>query len=195
VTGASGFAGRAVVPALAAAGCDARAAARGLPAFARPLEAASHGDLGSVDWPRLLDGVDAVVHLAGIAHTGPSVTAAEYDSKRVHESFQRIATESQRLPLPAPTANPEVADPSTVEPGRRLNVAPEAATATHVPPLQQAKARGPGTACCRCLCGIEAWPMATITGRRLQKRDMRGAADAREPDQAIGRCQALPVTP
>ncbi len=32
-----------------------------------------------IDWTPLLDGVDAVVHLAGIAHVGPSVDAAVYD--------------------------------------------------------------------------------------------------------------------
>jgi nucleoside-diphosphate-sugar epimerase len=80
VTGASGFIGRTLVPALVAAGYEVRAASRHLPAFAPPVEAAIHGDLGpDVDWAPLLAGVDFVVHLAGIAHTGPGVPEADYD--------------------------------------------------------------------------------------------------------------------
>jgi nucleoside-diphosphate-sugar epimerase len=80
VTGASGFIGRALVPALVTAGYEVRAAARNEPPFAPPVETASHGDLGAgADWGPLLAGVDFVVHLAGIAHTGPGVPAAQYD--------------------------------------------------------------------------------------------------------------------
>ncbi len=80
VTGASGFIGRALVPALVSAGYEVRAAARGKPPFAPPVEAASHGDLGAgVDWEPLLANVDVIVHLAGIAHTGSGVPAAQYD--------------------------------------------------------------------------------------------------------------------
>jgi UDP-glucose 4-epimerase len=81
VTGASGFVGRAVVPALVAAGYDVRAAVRRGPApFAPPVEVMPHGDLGeAVDWRPLLAGVACVVHLAGIAHTGPGIPAACYD--------------------------------------------------------------------------------------------------------------------
>jgi UDP-glucose 4-epimerase len=80
VTGASGFIGRALVPALVTAGYEVRAAGRSLPAFAPPVEAASHGDLDAgIGWLPLLDGVDFVVHLAGIAHTGRGVPEARYD--------------------------------------------------------------------------------------------------------------------
>jgi UDP-glucose 4-epimerase len=40
---------------------------------------AAHGDLGDVDWGTLVAGVDFVVHLAGIAHTGPGVADVRYD--------------------------------------------------------------------------------------------------------------------
>jgi UDP-glucose 4-epimerase len=73
VTGASGFVGRAVVTALAHDGRAVRAAVRRppQPAFAAGIEVAQHPDLlQSFDWAPLLDGVDQVVHLAGIAHTG-----------------------------------------------------------------------------------------------------------------------------
>ena len=59
VTGASGFIGGAVVPALRAHGHEVRA-----------LDRAATGDLaGSVDWRIHLTGVDAVVHLAALAHS------------------------------------------------------------------------------------------------------------------------------
>jgi UDP-glucose 4-epimerase len=81
VTGASGFIGRALVPALAAAGHDVRAAVRrGLAPFASPVEVATHGDLGAdVDWRPLVASMDFVIHLAGIAHTGPGIAEARYD--------------------------------------------------------------------------------------------------------------------
>jgi nucleoside-diphosphate-sugar epimerase len=84
VTGASGFVGRALVPALVTAGHTVRAASRRAPGFAPPVEAAvhgnlNHGDPGAANWPVLVDGVDFIVHLAGIAHTGPGVPAADYD--------------------------------------------------------------------------------------------------------------------
>lgn len=88
VTGASGFIGCALVPALQSAGHTVRAASRCIPSFAPPVEAVSHGDLRDADrggdWLPLLGGVDAVVHLAGIAHTGPGVSATDYDRVNHH---------------------------------------------------------------------------------------------------------------
>jgi len=72
VTGASGFVGRAVVAALARGGRNVRAAVRQSPnpPFADNVEVMHHADLTAViDWRPLLDGVDQVVHLAGIAHS------------------------------------------------------------------------------------------------------------------------------
>jgi nucleoside-diphosphate-sugar epimerase len=90
VTGASGFVGRAVVATLAARGDEVRAAIRatadaanggaGRPAFAPGVTVVQHGDLGApVDWTRLLAGIDAIVHLAGIAHAGPGIAEERYD--------------------------------------------------------------------------------------------------------------------
>lgn len=58
VTGASGFVGRALCPALAARGHQVVALDRG-----------AIGDMAQFsDWPRVLAGVDAVAHLAALAH-------------------------------------------------------------------------------------------------------------------------------
>jgi len=85
VTGASGFIGRCVVPRLVADGYCVRAAGRraALPevaaAFASDVETVQIGDLQEgVNWRPLLDGVDVVVHLAGIARTD-GIAPAQYD--------------------------------------------------------------------------------------------------------------------
>jgi nucleoside-diphosphate-sugar epimerase len=86
VTGATGFVGRAVVATLAADGEEVRAAVRTgdrnapEPPFPPGITIARHGDLAEpVDWAPLLAGIDAVVHLAGIAHAGPGVAEERYD--------------------------------------------------------------------------------------------------------------------
>src|SRR5262249_1678902 len=48
--------------------------------FPAAIEVAHHGDLATpVDWTPPLTDVDAVVHLAGIAHTGQNIADARYD--------------------------------------------------------------------------------------------------------------------
>lgn len=82
VTGASGFIGRAVITAFGRGEHTLRAAVRRSPqpAFAPGVEVVQHPDLSqSFDWRPLLDRVDAVVHLAGIAHTGPGIAPELYD--------------------------------------------------------------------------------------------------------------------
>jgi UDP-glucose 4-epimerase len=82
ITGASGTIGRPLTHALAAAGYGVRAAMRepGKHAFSAGVEAVRLPDLaGAVDWAPLLSGMDGVVHLAGIAHTGTAFSAALYD--------------------------------------------------------------------------------------------------------------------
>lgn len=90
VTGASGFVGTALVPQLAAAGWQVRAAARNIAALPRGerVEPALLPDLtGPVDWAPLLAGVSHVVHLAGIAHRGGTDVG-------VYDRAIRVATAS-----------------------------------------------------------------------------------------------------
>jgi nucleoside-diphosphate-sugar epimerase len=80
VTGASGFIGSAVVAALARDGYTVRAAVR-RPHLSFPdgVEVVQHPDLAEAfDWQPLLQGIDQVVHLAGIAHSR-GADAATYD--------------------------------------------------------------------------------------------------------------------
>ncbi len=82
VTGASGFIGRAVVTAFAQRGDALRAAVRRPPQPPLPaaIEVVQHADLAQpIDWRPLLDGVDQVVHLAGVAHIGRGVAPELYD--------------------------------------------------------------------------------------------------------------------
>jgi nucleoside-diphosphate-sugar epimerase len=70
ITGASGFIGRAVITAFAKEGYTLRAAVRRPPQPPLPasVEVTQHPDLAQpVDWRPLLDGVEQIVHLAGIA--------------------------------------------------------------------------------------------------------------------------------
>jgi nucleoside-diphosphate-sugar epimerase len=81
VTGASGFIGRALVHDLAAQGNRVRAAMR-TPAdiFSRTVEVVAVSDLARpIEWRPLIRDIDAVVHLAGIAHAGPGIAEEVYD--------------------------------------------------------------------------------------------------------------------
>ena len=94
ITGASGFIGRAVITAFSRGEYTLRAAVRRPPhpAFAPGVEVVRHPDLSqSFDWRPLLDGVDAVVHLAGIAHTGSGVAPELYDRVN-HRATAELAT-------------------------------------------------------------------------------------------------------
>jgi len=71
VTGAAGFIGRPLVAALDGAGYAVRAAVRDRrgQSFPPGVEVAALPDLAApIDWSALVGGMDAVVHLAGIAH-------------------------------------------------------------------------------------------------------------------------------
>ena len=82
LTGASGFVAQALVPALLARGYQLRlplregAACPDLPAGS---DRVAIPDLETADWPEMMGGIDAVIHLAAIAHIGPSVSADAYE--------------------------------------------------------------------------------------------------------------------
>ena len=79
VTGASGFVGPHVVAALLQAGYRLRLAQRSRQPVPAGAEAIVTGDLSApVDWRAALEGVDHVVHMAGLAHAGPGLEEALY---------------------------------------------------------------------------------------------------------------------
>lgn len=76
VTGASGFIGKALVPALVARGHHVRAAARRA-TFVAGVETVELPDITRpLDWSALVEGMDVVIHLAAIAHR-PAVEAID----------------------------------------------------------------------------------------------------------------------
>jgi nucleoside-diphosphate-sugar epimerase len=83
VTGATGFIGRHLVPALYSRGYFVRAGMRDREraSFYPAIERISIGDIGSdtVDWRVCLSGIDVVIHLAAIAHAGSGVPAGAYE--------------------------------------------------------------------------------------------------------------------
>ena len=91
VTGASGFVGNFLLPALRGAGHEVRAASRSR-VEQRGIDYVSAPELGpDADWSRALNGVDVVIHLAGRAHV-PSKNA----NAETEEVYFRINTEGTR---------------------------------------------------------------------------------------------------
>jgi nucleoside-diphosphate-sugar epimerase len=98
VTGASGFIGRPLVPALVSAGYVVRAVTRRPVSFPKAVEAVTIPDLrNSIDWAPILQGVDIIIHLAGMAHG--HVPETEYSDV---DQINRMAT--QQLAQAAKTA-------------------------------------------------------------------------------------------
>lgn len=97
VTGASGFIGRQLLPALLAQGHDAVAASRH-PIQCDQIEWRPAPDLGRrADWSPLLRGIDAVVHLAGMAHVTRAAGTREQLFRRVNvEGTRQLARQSSR---------------------------------------------------------------------------------------------------
>lgn len=94
ITGASGFVGRALTLTLSDAGYSVRAAARDLSAVPSTpaVETVALPDLSQpVDWRPLLANMDAIVHLAGIAHVSKQIPEERYDA------VNRLATKSLAL--------------------------------------------------------------------------------------------------
>lgn len=95
VTGASGFVGSHVLPVLAAHGFELVVASRS-PIHAGDLKWRRAPELGpEADWSPALDGVDAVVHLAGRAHIGREGHGEEDKFRRVNaEGTRRLAQQA-----------------------------------------------------------------------------------------------------
>ena len=98
VTGASGFIGRPLIAAFVQNRYQVRAAVRRPPQPPLPdgVEVVQHADLTQpVDWRPLLEGVDTVIHLAGIAHTGRGSAASLYDHVN-REATERLVSAAAR---------------------------------------------------------------------------------------------------
>jgi nucleoside-diphosphate-sugar epimerase len=94
ITGASGFIGRALTSALSGLGHEVRAAARNMDTVppAPNVQPVALPDLSQpVDWRPLIAGIDAVVHLAALAHVSDDIPDSAYD--RVN----RLATKELAL--------------------------------------------------------------------------------------------------
>jgi nucleoside-diphosphate-sugar epimerase len=95
VTGASGFIGKALIGRLKAADYEIRAAVR-VPQDL-PVETVMVGDIGpDTDWSRALDGVAAIVHLAGLAHIAHPGKNALADFRRINAAgTARLAEQAE----------------------------------------------------------------------------------------------------
>jgi len=100
VTGANGFIGRALCARLAASeNMTVRAAVRrGQGDLPGTCEFVDVGEIdGATEWSAVLQGVDAIVHLAGRAHVASPDTAGPPDFHRVNvEGTRRLAEEATR---------------------------------------------------------------------------------------------------
>ena len=165
VTGASGFIGRPLTAALAQAGYNVRAAVRDRRGrqFPSDVEVAMQPDLANpVFWAPLVAGMDAVVHLAGIAHVGPDVPEAIYDRVNHVATAELVPAaaaagvrrfvfmSSTRAQVGAASAKPlaETATPRPTDAYGRSKLAAEAAVRGASVPytiLRPALVYGPGT--------------------------------------------------
>jgi nucleoside-diphosphate-sugar epimerase len=83
VTGASGFVGRPLVAALLRAGYEVRAVTHSHVSFPDSVEVVTVPDfINPINWSPILQGVDIIVHLAGLAHSRISETA--------HSKFDQV---------------------------------------------------------------------------------------------------------
>jgi len=82
ITGAGGFIGRACVAGFAAAGWQVRAVSRQQDTARPGVEWVIVADPARADWTALLQQVDCVLHLAGVAHR-PAAHSREYDEVNI----------------------------------------------------------------------------------------------------------------
>jgi UDP-glucose 4-epimerase len=92
VTGSDGFIGRHLVPYLASHGFKVIAASRSAAVSGQNISAAALPDLSApFDWGPLLQKCDAIVHLAGIAHTYADEDLYDRINHRATEALARTA--------------------------------------------------------------------------------------------------------
>ena len=98
VTGASGFVGRPLVAALLRAGYAVRAVTRRQGSFPDSVEAAIIPDFTNpIDWNPILQGVDIIVHLAGLVHSKiPESAYSEFDQVN-WMATQRLANAAKEV--------------------------------------------------------------------------------------------------
>jgi nucleoside-diphosphate-sugar epimerase len=98
VTGASGFIGHHLVPALSSYGHQVTAITRrSVAKFSAEIRQVVIADLTQLpDWVKLLQHVDIVIHLAGIAHATGEVPPAAYDQVN-HRATAALAGAAHRL--------------------------------------------------------------------------------------------------
>jgi nucleoside-diphosphate-sugar epimerase len=100
ITGATGFVGQHITPALAERGHRVVAVVRRPGVFGPTVNQVLVQDITSVDWMSLLQGIDVVIHLAAIAHRGNDVAEDMYDkvNRQVTASLaEATATAGVRL--------------------------------------------------------------------------------------------------
>jgi len=96
VTGASGFVGQHLVPALLGAGYAVRTATRRPVSFQGPVETVIIPDLEApIDWMPILQDVDIVVHAAGHAHTRAGAKEYSYIMRTNVDATRRLAEDAK----------------------------------------------------------------------------------------------------
>jgi nucleoside-diphosphate-sugar epimerase len=101
VTGGSGFLGRPLLDELLAAGYSVRATTRGMTSFPGSVEAVTVPDFTNyVSWKRVVEGIDIVIHLAGLAH-------ADVTEGRSHAFCSINVRATQELAIAAKAAGVE----------------------------------------------------------------------------------------
>ena len=99
VTGASGFLGRTVSTTLETRGFRVLRGCRELPVAASSAGWVAHGPVGArTDWSNALEGIDAVVHLAGVAHLpdrAPESQVAEIDEVNARGTAHLVRTAAE----------------------------------------------------------------------------------------------------